>query len=242
MTTKIYAHRGAREAAPENTIPAFEKALEMGAAGVELDVQCSSDGKLMVIHDFHLGDLTDGTGLTREQSAAELMKLDAGSHFSAEYANTRIPTLDAVMDLLQDRCVVNVEIKSEDPEGGAEVEPLAEMITRRGLLDQVIVSSFNPMSLIKMRHVMPDVRIGLLFYKPLPPHLAAAWTSSIIGPQALHPHFSLVDEALMEWARELECAVNVWTVNEVDEARRLVELGVDVVMTDVPDVMLEALG
>lgn len=242
MTTKIYAHRGAREAAPENTIPAFEKALQMGSAGVELDVQCSSDGQLMVIHDFHLDDLTNGSGLTRSLSAAELAKLDAGSHFGPEFAGVGIPTLDAVMDVLQDRCIVNVEIKSEDSLGGSEVEPLAELITRRSLLDQVIVSSFNPVSLIKMRYALPNVKLGLLFYKPLPPYLAAAWTSPIIGPQALHPHFSLVDDALMAWAREKGYAVNVWTVNEVDEARRLVDLGVDVIMTDVPDVMREALG
>lgn len=242
MSAKIYAHRGARRAAPENTLPAFQTALDMGVDGVELDVQCSSDGQLMVIHDFHLDDLTDGTGLVRAQSAADLAKLDAGSHFSADYAGVSIPTLDEVMDLLQGRCVVNVEIKSEDPEGGAEVEPLIELINQRGLHDQVIVSSFNPTSLIKMRWMMPEVKIGLLYYQPLPPHLRAAWMSKSIDPQALHPYYELIDDELLARAREGGYAVNTWTVNEVEDAIRLAALGVDVIMTDVPDVMIDALS
>jgi len=241
MNAKIYAHRGARRAAPENTMPAFEKALEMGVDGVELDVQCSADGQLMVIHDFHLDDLTDGTGLVREQRAAELMKLDAGSHFSADYAGVAIPTLDEVMDLLQDRCIVNIEIKSNNPEGGAEVEPLVDLLTRRNLHEQVIVSSFNPTSLIKMRYMMAEIQIGLLYYEPLPPHLREAWMSWIINPQALHPHYALVDDALLAWAAQEGYAVNTWTVNEVADARRLAQLGVDVIMTDLPDVMIDAL-
>jgi len=106
----------------------------------------------------------------------------------------------------------------------------------------VIVSSFNPITLIKLRWLAPTVQIGLLYYqKPLPPHLQHAWFTPILQPQALHPDFSLVDEALMTWARAKNCAVNVWTVNDVDEAKRLAALGVDAIITDVPDVLIRAL-
>lgn len=238
---QILAHRGARRAAPENTLPAFARALEMGADGIELDVHLSRDGQLVVIHDFTLETTTNGLGPVEALSSAELAQLDAGSHFEAAFAGVGVPTLAAVFDLVGDRCRVNVEIKSEHPSGGNAVEPLAEMIRSRNLYGQVIVSSFNPISLVKMRWADPMVELGLLLEEDLPPHLRFAWFTPILQPQALHPEAAMVDAAFMEWARARTCAVNVWTVNNVDEARRLVSLGVDALITDVPDVLIAAL-
>lgn len=237
----IFAHRGARRAAPENTLPAFARALEMGADGIELDVHRSRDGRLVVIHDFALEHSTSGIGPVTNPTAAELAALDAGSHFAPEYAGTPVPTLDEAFDLVGGRCRVNVEIKSESWSGGDAVEPLVEMIQARGLYDQVIVSSFNPITLVKVRHTDPKIEIGLLLEEDLPPHLRFAWFTPILQPQAVHPHFAMVDTTFMQWARERGCAVNVWTVNDVDEARRLVSLGVDALISDVPDVLIAAL-
>ncbi|MCC9076926.1 hypothetical protein FKZ61_012505 [Litorilinea aerophila] len=231
----IFAHRGASAAAPENTLPAFARALELGSDGIELDVQCSKDGRLVVIHDFEVDKTTGAHGRVREFTAAELARMDAGSHFNPAFAGTGIPLLDDVLDLVGDRCLINVEIKSLDPMGGDEVDLLAALIRQRNLYDQVIVSSFNPISLIKMRWSDARVRLGLLYGRELPPYLQQAWLSPIIRPEALHPHFSLVNEGTMEHARAHGCAVNVWTVNDVAEARRLAALGVDSIITDVPD-------
>lgn len=238
---QIFAHRGARRVAPENTLPAMAAALAMGVDGIELDVHLSRDGQLVVIHDFTLEGATNGHGLVTDHTAAELAALDAGSHFGPEFSTVGVPTLDEVFDLVGRACRVNVEVKSEHLDGGPAVEPLAAMIRARRLYDQVIVSSFNPLTLVKMRWVDPLVRLGLLYATPLPPHLRHAWFTPILLPDALHPHASLVDEEAMQWARDMRVAVNVWTVNEVDAARRLAALGVDAIITDVPDQLIAAL-
>lgn len=239
---QIFAHRGAKAVAPENTLPAFERALAMGVAGIELDVHLSKDGHLVVIHDFTVDKTTDGHGPVRSFSASELAQLDAGSHFHSDFTGVGVPTLVEVFDLVGDRCRINVEIKSEDPTGGNEVEVLVALIQQRNLYDQVIVSSFNPITLIKLRWADPRVKLGLLYYQELPPHLRQAWFTPIIQPEAVHPYYTLVDERLMAWAKERGCAVNTWTVNDVAEAQRLAALGVDAIITDVPDVLIMALS
>lgn len=238
---QIFAHRGAKSVAPENTLPAFQRALAMGVDGIELDVHCSKDGRLVVIHDETLEGTTNGTGKVGAYTVAQLAKIDAGSHFSAAFAGVGIPTLDEVFDLVGNRCLVNVELKSEDPNGGDQAEPLIAMIAARNLYDQVIVSSFNPPSLIKMRALAPKIQLGLLYYLPMPSFLRDAWFSPIMRPEAIHPMHTLIDEELMAWAKAYGCVVNTWTVNEVAEAKRLAALGVNVIMSDVPDQIMAAL-
>ncbi len=241
MPTQIFAHRGARRAAPENTMPAFQKALEMGVDGIELDVHLSADGDLVVIHDFTVDKTTSGHGRVETFTTAQLAALDAGSHFSPDFAGIGVPTLAQVLDLIGDRCIVNIEIKSEDPEGGNQVAPVAAVIRDRNLYDQVIVSSFNPISLIAMRHTDPRIALGLLYYRPLPAYLRKAWMTAIIAPQAIHPEYRLIDAETLAWGRAHGCNVNTWTVNEVEDARHLAALGVDVLMSDVPDALIAAL-
>lgn len=244
MATKpqIFAHRGAVEFAPPNTMPAFAKALEMNVDGIELDVHASKDERLVLIHDFDVDATTNATGPVAGFTAAELAALDAGSHFAPEFAGVGVPTLDEVFDLVGDRCIINVEIKSLDYlTGGKTVDPLKQMIRARNLYDQVIVSSFNPLPLIRLRREDPKIQLGLLYGQKLPTSLWETWMSPVIQPEALHPHHSLVDAASMERARQKGRAVNVWTVNEIDEARRLADLGVDVIITDYPDRLMAAL-
>lgn len=238
---KIFAHRGAKAVTPENTMPAFQRALEMGVDGVELDVQITKDGQLAVIHDFDVDKTTSGSGPVGDYTASELAALDAGGYFAPEFAGVGVPMLPEVLDLLQAHMEINVEIKSMDQTGGPEVELVLALIRERDLYDNVIVSSFNPTTLIKSRFLDKQVRIGLLYYEPLPPHLAHAWTSTLIAPQALHPYTKLVDEATMGWAKEIGCDVNTWTVNDVGEARRLAALGATTLMSDVPDELMAAL-
>lgn len=238
---QLFAHRGARWVAPENTLPAFAAALDMGVDGIELDVHRSADGKLVVIHDFVLDHTTNGHGLVTDCSAAALAQLDAGSHFGPQFAGVGVPTLDAVLDLVGHRCLVNIEIKSENPNGGDAVELVAQTVGDRKLYDQVIVSSFNPISLIKLRWLDPKIAIGLLYEEALPAFLWHAWFTPILQPQALHPYHGLVDEALITAAHAKGVAVNVWTVNDGGDAQRLAALGVDVIMTDAPDLLMTAL-
>ena len=239
-TPQIFAHRGARRVAPENTLPAFAAALEMGADGIELDVHLTADGQLVVIHDFNVQKTTDGHGEVERMTADEVARLDAGSHFSPVFAGTRIPRLEEVLDLVGDRCRVNIEIKSNDPYARDASDSVAALIRARNLYAQVIVSSFNPITLIKMRHLDPAIALGMLYDGEMPPFFRPVWAGPPISPQAQHPHHGLVDEAYMAWARKIGAQVNTWTVNEPTEARRLADLGVDTLITDVPDVLRAA--
>ena len=238
----VFAHRGARRAAPENTLPAFAAALEMGVDGIELDVHLTSDGQLVVIHDFDVSKSTDGAGLVSTMTAAQVAALDAGSHFSPSFAGTRVPTLDEVFDLVGDRCAVNIEIKSQDPYARDASDAVVAFIQRRNLRQQVIVSSFNPMTLIKLRYLDHSIALGLLHEGEMPTFLREALAGPPIQPEALHPHYLAVDHSYMTWAQQIGCRVNTWTVNDPLEAQHLVALGVNVIMTDVPDQILAALG
>lgn len=261
---QIFAHRGANAVAPENTVPAFEKALELGVDGIELDVQATADGVLVVLHDFRLERTTTGAGPLRTHTLAQLAAVDAGIRFDDAFSGTPIPTLEQVFDLVGGRCIVNVEIKNMDWNGGREAEPLARLIERRGLKEQVIVSSFNPISLRKMRQLDPSIALGLLYFSKPPRqggesgsllqkvrnlplrhlilHLARPLLSRGIAPNALHPHFASIDAQLVEIARSRGQLVNAWTVNSVAEARRLAGLGVDAIITDLPDVVRQGLA
>lgn len=242
---QIFAHRGAKTVAPENTLPAFAAALEMGMAGFELDVQATADGELVVLHDFDLSRTTTGTGLLRNHTLAQLAGVDAGVRFGESFAGTPIPTLAQVFDLVAERgpddFVVNVEIKNMDWHGGREAGPLVRMIQQRRLHRQVLVSSFNPIALLKMRRLDPSIPLGLLYAPNSPVYLRRAWLAPLIAPEALHPHFQMIDAALVAQAHSRGQALNTWTVNDVNDARRLAGLGVDVLMSDVPDVLMQAL-
>lgn len=235
---RIFAHRGARRQAPENTLPAFARAIELGADGIELDVHASKDGQLVVIHNFSVDKTTDRRGRVERFTAAQLSQMDAGSRFAPEFAGTGIPSLEQVFDLVAGRCQINVEIKSNNPNGGEEVDLVAALIQRRGCYDQVIVSSFNPVTLIRMRVTEPKIALGLLYYLPMPQLLLQAWFSSMLQPQALHPYYPLVDVELADFAHRRGCAINTWTINELADAQRLAALGVDTIITDVPDQMM----
>ena len=261
---KIYAHRGASAVAPENTLPAFEKALEMGADGIELDVQATADGALVVLHDFNLDRTTTGAGQLRTRTLQQLAGIDAGVRFDDAYQGTPIPTLEQVLDLVGDSCLVNVEIKNVDWNGGREPEPLARIIQQRQLYDRVIVSSFNPVALRRMRQIDPSIALGLLYVsKPPRPtratgsffqriprlpfkflllQLSRAWLSPRIAAEALHPHFASIDTQLVEQAHSRGQRVNAWTVNSGPEALRLARLGVNAIITDLPDKIRQELS
>jgi glycerophosphoryl diester phosphodiesterase len=238
----IFAHRGARRVAPENTLPAFEHALAMGVAGIEFDVHLTADDRLVVIHDFSVEKTTNGRGAVAHMTAADLRQLDAGSHFAAGFAGERIPFLEEVLDLVGDRCRLNIEIKSMDPYANDASERVAAVIRDRVLYDQVIVSSFNPITLVKLRHLDARIALGVLYDASMPLFLRELWAGPSLCPQAQHPHHTLIDADYMRWATALSAAVNTWTVNDLVEARRLVTLGVDVIMTDVPDQLMAGLA
>ncbi len=231
----ILAHRGACQVAPENTLPAFEAAVRLGADGVELDVQYSSDGGLVVFHNPTLDANTEGTGRVTAHTLDELRNLDAGSWFGPEFSGTRIPTLDEVLDLLRGKALVNIELKvlySLRSSLGADVVAL---VRRHGMADQVVLSSFNPFALRGAKQAGPEIACGLILSPDLPAWMRSDVVRRHSRTDGLHPELPMVDAAYMARARKLGLPVRVWTVNEEVDMRRMIDLGVDAIITDAPD-------
>ena len=233
--TLNFAHRGARQAAPENTLAAFGRAVDLGADGIELDTLLSQDGALVVCHNFDVDETSNGSGRVHDLPLAALRELDFGGWFDPAFAGTQIPTLDEVFDLVGSRVLVNVEMKTLSLRSDGLEAALAGLVRQRNLYDQVIVSSFNPFALIRLRRLDPRIETGLLYSTDLPFYLRRPWLLPWVRPQALHPEHVLVGAAYMAWARRHGYGVNVWTVNEEADMRRLLALGVTSIITDVPD-------
>jgi len=230
-------HRGASKAAPENTLAAFQKAREMGADGVELDVMLCEDGEVVVMHDYTVDRTTNGHGQVKDLTLAQLKALDAGSWFGAQFAGERVPTLREVCVWAGQEMLLNIELKSVDL-GGSELErKTIALVHEYGLEGRVVLSSFNPFSLWRVKRIDPSLHTGLLYAADLPVYLSRAWLRPLAHPDALHPHHAMVNEAYLRWARNKGYRVNVWTPDEVDDLARMLAYEVNIIITNRPDVL-----
>ena len=240
----ILAHRGASAAAPENTLVAYELAIEQGADGLEIDVHPTRDGHLVSIHDDSVDRTTDGRGRVTELTLAEIRQLDAGSGFSPDFRGVPVPTLDEVLDLTaRHGLVLNIEVKDiyrHDAAYDGAAEATAEAVLARGLAEQVVFSSFNHTSMAELKSRHPELTTGLLMMMPL--HEVGAYARTT-GADALHPALAALTPALITQAREANLAVNAWTIAppfsplpEEEQLRAMWAAGVDAVITNIPDV------
>lgn len=220
---KIIAHRGASAHAPENTIAAFDLALEQGADGIELDVMLCRGGDIVVIHDDTVDRTTDGTGRVRDLTLDELQRLDAGG-------GERIPTLTEVLDRFGGRFLINIELKNYSSVFDRLPLAVAELVQAYKLADEVLISSFNPFNLPRFGNRVPGSNLGLITL----PGKAHRWVWRFFRFNALHPHFSDVDEVLVASLHARNRKINVWTPDEPAEIIRLADLGVDGVITNYP--------
>ncbi|TCM93277.1 glycerophosphoryl diester phosphodiesterase [Paenibacillus sp. BK033] len=234
MTTLVnYAHRGASGNYPENTMIAFEKAIELGAAGIETDVQMTKDGELVLIHDEMLRRTTGLNSLVADIQSHDLLQLDAGSWFSPNFKDARIPTLAQLLDLAgQTGTILNIELKNGiAPYPGME-QKVIETVRAYGMENQVILSSFNHYSLIECKRLAPEIRTGILYMEGL----YRPWKYALsIGASALHAsHFAVLPDWVAEAAQH-GVIYNVFTVNEPAEMLRLIQAGVAGIITDYPE-------
>jgi glycerophosphoryl diester phosphodiesterase len=220
----VIAHRGARGHVPENTLAAFDKAIELGAPWIELDVQLHA-GKLWVFHDLRLERCTNGQGRLVDHDAAALRRLDAGG-------GEPIPWLAEALDRIDRRAGVNVELKSADGTAAAVAAVLRDCLARGWRAEQFLVSSFHLPELREFRRLLPDVPRGVLL-AGVPLDLAAA--GSELGASVLSLGLDFVDPALVADAHRRGMRVYVYTVNEPDDFAHLRALGVDGVFTDFPE-------
>ena len=230
---QVIAHRGASAYRPENTLAAYELAVAQAADMIEVDLHRTRDGEVVLVHDAELARI-GGRGEVEEASLAEVRSLDAG-------AGERVPTLDELLDGFGSRIALNLELKQASGGPYAGLPALAAAgVRRRGLLGRTLFSSFYDPVLHDLRRVEPDARIALLLSRRAPegwPQRARA-----LGAEAVNPELPLVDRAFVERAHGEGLAVYVFTVDPEDEMRRLLELGVDGLFTNVPDRMRRLVG
>ena len=235
----IFGHRGASKYAPENTVAAFELVLEQGAEAFELDTMLNADGIPVVIHDRTVDRTTDGSGKVGQLSAKELHAMDAGSTFSIEYSNERIPLLEEVFTTFKDRALINVELKNYHNLSDALPEKVAEIANRIDILDQLLFSSFFPSNLKTKTRLIPGVPVALLCSRGVIGYFPRSKVLLSVSPDYIHPHFKDITKSFIEKQHHLNRKVNVWTVNHQTDMIRLINQGVDGIITDDPKLALK---
>ena len=214
----MYAHRGASIEFPENTLAAFRRAVELGSAGVELDVHLSKDNQLVVIHDDSVDRTTNGSGKIADLTLVEIQKLDAGT-------GEIVPTLKQVFDVVSGRLKVDIEVKA-----AAAAEAVLREVEKYPNLDWLI-SSFYWDSLRYVRSKDPNAELWVLWRSATEDAIALAQE---VGARLLNLEYSTVDKEQVAQLNDLGFKVGVWTVNDKEEAIRLRDIGVADICTDDP--------
>ena len=235
-----YAHRGASGYYPENTMLAFEKAVEMGATGIETDIQMTKDSVLVLIHDEKVDRTTEGTGFVEDYTYSHLCKLDAGGSFSPLYKGLKVPTLEELMEFSKDKnLILNLEIKNNEIQYSNIEEKVLEMIESYGMESKVIVSSFNHYSLVKLKKLSKKIKIGLLYMAGLyhPERYAKS-----LKAEALHPYFPAVNNPkIIKDIKKSKILINPYTINDEATMKLFVDYGVDGIITNFPDKLKDIL-
>lgn len=236
----VIAHRGASFYAPENTMAAFEKAVEMRADMIELDITLTKDGEIVILHDEDLKRTTNGSGIAHRMPLKELQKLDVGSWYSEKFREERIPTLETVLEWAKDKISLNIEIKPEavtdDVEGGIEEKAL-QLVQKYGMEKYVIFSSFDLRAVERIKKAAPRVPAAVLYHYS---------TAGKKGPVDLVNNcradgFNIDRRYLSNrWINELnENNIPIWvyTVNKESQMKSLIRRGVSGIFTDRPDLL-----
>jgi len=233
----IYAHRGASAQAPENTMAAFRKAIELGSGGIELDVHMTKDSQLVVIHDDVIDRTSNGTGKVKDLTFSELMRYDFGDWFSQEFSGEKIPTLEQVMTLLSGwEGVLNIEIKANVT--GSESSVIA-LIDKYKIRKRVIISSFNHYILVNIKRIDDTVETGALIMETL----YAPWEyAKKIGASAIHPFYRAINQEIIEGCLANGIDVNVFTVDRPEDVKLFAKANVSGIITNMPDVALKSLS
>lgn len=234
----VIGHRGASAYAPENTLSALKLAVEQGANGVEIDVQLTKDGKLVVIHDWKVDRTTNGKGYIYQLDFDYIRSLDCGSWFSEEFKGERVPTLKEVFEVVPKDVLLNIEIK-EIERGRADIEKLVlKEIYEADRLESVVISSFHHSIIQSLHKLEPKLKLALLTASEilnLPKYL----DDNGLVSYSYHPEINLITKNTVKELEEKGIKTFVWTVNTVIDYQWLDSIGVHGVITNYPDVMLK---
>ena len=231
----VFAHRGASAHAPENTLAAFDLAIQHKADILELDVKLSADLRVVAIHDRTVDRTTDGTGRVADLPYAALRGLNASYKFRDQYPDEIIPTLEQVFEVFGGKVGINIELTNYTTPFDKLADEVAHIIGNYQLQDQVFVSSFHPVPLRKFHDLCPEVPIGFLAKPGLPGYVSRGWLGrSIVPYAALHPEKSDVTARVIGAGKQFGHRIHTFTVNDAAEMGYLISLGVDGLITDHP--------
>ncbi|MGJ9460690.1 glycerophosphodiester phosphodiesterase [Oceanobacillus sp. CF4.6] len=232
------AHRGASGHAPENTIAAFDKAVEMKADYIEIDVQMTQDGKLVAIHDTTVDRTTNGTGSVGDYTLDEIQQLDAGSWFGEEFAGEQIPTFEEIIDRYQGKIGILIEIKSPELYPGIE-KNVAEALMQRNMhrpnTDKIIIQSFNHESVQRSKELLPNIPHGVLAGLTWAEVTDEQLAQFAAYADYFNPNMNIVTDELVDRAHIAGMKIYPYTVRAQEQADNLFELGVDGIITDFPE-------
>ena len=219
----VIGHKGASAIAPENTLKAFQKAIELHADYVEFDAHLTKDGEIVVIHDDDTYSLTGTHSLIKDNTLEQIKKLDAGE-------GEQIPTLQELVAIAKGKIGLQLEIKST-----GLLERMVQILRKENLIHNSIVSCFMFDELLKLKEIEPKIKIGFL----LPAELVQVRSikRKILKCvredfYAIHPHFNTVSKEIVDFAHTNNLKVNVWTVNDSNSMKKMIQLGVDGIITD----------
>nr|WP_321221885.1 glycerophosphodiester phosphodiesterase family protein [uncultured Psychroserpens sp.] len=221
----IIGHRGAKNHVVENTIESILKALEFNVDGIEIDVHKCATGELVVFHDFKLDRLTNGTGEINKYSLDELKSLKVNQQFT-------IPTLREVLDIIDKKCIVNIELKGSDT-ALETCNVVSYYLKEKGWhYSQFLISSFNNDELKKVYKINPQLNLGVLTETSVDDALEIAKS---INAYALHPNYTLLTKQNVIFVQNLGYKVFTWTVNDIKAIELMQSFKVDAIITDNPD-------
>lgn len=242
MSTKplVWAHRGASGYAPENTLAAFQKAVDLGADGVELDIQLTKDDQIVVIHDETIDRTSDGKGWVKDYTLEELRAFNY-NRTKPEYKHADIPTMRDVFELLKPTGLfINIEIKTGVVFYEKIEEKILALAKEMGMEDRVCYSSFNHYTVTRIHELKPDAEVGFL-YADGPIDMPSYGVKH--GVNALHPAlYNLQYDGFVKECKEKGLKLNVWTVNERPYMEMCCQYGVDAIITNYPDIAKEVVG
>ncbi|SFJ05644.1 glycerophosphodiester phosphodiesterase [Thermoflavimicrobium dichotomicum] len=227
------AHRGFSAKAPENTLAAFEWAIKAKADGIELDVHLTLDGEVVVIHDETLERTTNGKGWIKDLTLTELKQVSSGKWFADEFQAERIPVLSEVLELISGSDLwLNIELKNHIVMYPGLEEAVIREVERFGMENRVVLSSFNHYSLVHIQRYRPKLSLGALYDG----HLYQPWLyAKALGVSAIHPFYTAATEEVVTHCHQHGILVRPYTVDQIEEMKRLMEIKVDAIITNVPD-------
>lgn len=234
----ILAHRGANKVAPQNTIPAFKKAVEFCSDGIETDVHLSLDGEIVICHNYTIDETSNGSGFIDEITLKELKKLDFGSYFSNDFKGVSLPTMTELLNVVKGMNLINIEIKPPRKDNDL-VKKVVEELHKFDIVETSIVSCFDPECILKVKEIDKNVKTAFLYedndfgFEVI--KFGVAKYCQQLSVDAAHPYRKLLTYKDVTELHNLGIKVNPWTVNKDEEIIRFTQWGCDALISDVPD-------